>query len=156
MSRLTITEVSRKYDINSDTIRYYERIGLIPSVPRQKNGNRYYDDGLQNWIEMLVCLRHSGVPVEVLYDYTQMVQQGDKTLAARQALLEEQEQELIGKQASLQRSIDRLHHKISLYKNGEIKENKSYFEEYQIAEDIKAENIKKQELHDHDHNLKSL
>lgn len=150
MSRLTITQVSEKYGINANTLRYYERIGLLPPVPRQKNGNRYYDDGIQGWIEMIVCLRHSGVPIEALYDYVEMVRDGDHTLAARQALLEEQEQELVAQQASLQRSIDRLRHKISLYKSGAIKANKSYFEEYQIAAEIAADNKKKQELQDKD------
>ncbi len=41
---LTITQVSEKYNITPDTLRYYERIGLLPNVPRQSNGNRYYDD----------------------------------------------------------------------------------------------------------------
>lgn len=99
---------------------------------------------------MIVCLRHSGVPIEALYDYVEMVRAGDHTLAARQALLEEQEQELVAQQASLQRSIDRLRHKISLYKSGAIKANKSYFEEYQIAAEIAADNKKKQELQDKD------
>lgn len=66
MPDLTITEISKKYDISSDTLRYYERIGLIPQVPRKKNGNRYYTQGMQGWIEMIVCLRHSGVTIEVL------------------------------------------------------------------------------------------
>ncbi|MGX7205505.1 MerR family transcriptional regulator [Enterococcus pingfangensis] len=150
MSCLTITEVSKKYGINANTVRYYERIGLLPPVPRQANGNRYYDDGIQGWIEMIVCLRHSGVPVEALYDYTEMVRVGDSTLQAREDLLIEQERELVAQQASLQRSIDRLRHKISLYKNGEIKANKSYFEEYKIASEIAADNKKKQEFRDKD------
>lgn len=143
MARLTITEISEKYDINTNTIRYYERIGLLPPIPRQNNGNRYFDEGVQGWIEMIVCLRHSGVSIEALHDYAELVKAGDNTLQARQELLEEQEQELLNKQIDLQRSIDRLHHKISLYKTGEIKDNKSYFEEYKIADDIAIENQKK-------------
>ncbi|MCZ9310805.1 MerR family transcriptional regulator [Weissella koreensis] len=143
MARLTITEISEKYDINTNTIRYYERIGLLPPIPRQNNGNRYFDEGVQGWIEMIVCLRHSGVSIEALHDYDELVRAGDNTLQARQELLEEQEQELLNKQIDLQRSIDRLHHKISLYKTGEIKDNKSYFEEYKIADDIAIENQKK-------------
>ena len=87
---LTITQVSEKYNITPDTLRYYERIGLLPNVPRQSNGNRYYDDSVQEWIEMIVCLRHSGVPVEKLIDYAEMIQKGDSTLQAREDLLKEQ------------------------------------------------------------------
>jgi MerR family transcriptional regulator, aldehyde-responsive regulator len=50
MTDLTITDVSEKYHLKPDTLRYYERIGLIPAVPRKKNGNRYYNEGLQKWI----------------------------------------------------------------------------------------------------------
>ncbi len=50
MTDLTITDVSEKYYLKPDTLRYYERIGLIPAVPCKKNGNRYYNEGLQNWI----------------------------------------------------------------------------------------------------------
>ena len=129
MADLTITQVSKKYDIKPDTLRYYERIGLLPTIPRKNNGNRYFNEGMQGWIEMIVCLRHSGVPVEKLIDYADMLRAGDSTLQAREDLLKEQLKELEDKKKDLNRSIDRLKHKISLYKSGEIKENKSYFEE---------------------------
>lgn len=121
MADLSITQVSQKYDITSDTLRYYERIGLIPKVPRKANGNRYYNEGMQGWIEMIVCLRHSGVTVEALIDYAQMLQQGDTTLDAREELLKEQLSMLEEKKHNLDRSINRLKHKISLYETGEIK-----------------------------------
>ena len=135
MADLTITQVSKKYDIKPDTLRYYERIGLLPTIPRKSNGNRYFNEGMQGWIEMIVCLRHSGVPVEKLIDYADMLRTGDSTLQAREDLLKEQLKELEDKKKDLNRSIDRLKHKISLYKSGEIKENKSYFEEYKILDD---------------------
>ncbi|GFZ27537.1 MerR family transcriptional regulator [Lactobacillus corticis] len=135
MADLTITEVSEKYHIKPDTLRYYERIKLLPQVPRSKNGNRYYPDELQSWIEMVVCLRHSGVPVEKLIDYAQMLQAGDATLDARENLLREQLAELEEKRHDLERSISRLQHKIHLYETGEIKQGKSYFSDYGIIDD---------------------
>ncbi|QNQ80430.1 MerR family transcriptional regulator [Lactobacillus sp. PV034] len=135
MADLTITQISKKYDIKPDTIRYYERIGLLPPIPRKSNGNRYFNEGMQGWIEMIVCLRHSGVPIEKLIDYADMLREGDSTLLAREDLLKEQLQELEDKKKNLNRSIKRLKHKISLYESGEIKENKNYFEEYKILDD---------------------
>lgn len=135
MSELTITEVSSKYQIKPDTLRYYERIGLIPKVPRRPNGNRYYNDGLQGWLEMIICLRHSGVSIETLIDYAHLLEQGDATLDAREKLLREQLELLEEKRTNLDRSIKRLKHKISLYETGEIKKGKSYFEEYKILDD---------------------
>ncbi|MDO4903634.1 MAG: MerR family transcriptional regulator [Limosilactobacillus sp.] len=140
MSDLTITEVSKKYGLKPDTLRYYERIGLLPNVPRRSNGNRYYPQGMQDWIEMIICLRHSGVSVETLLDYANLLIQGDSTLQAREDLLREQLAELKEKQFNLNRSISRLEHKISLYENGEITEDKNYFEEYKIMDDEKENN----------------
>ena len=90
MTELTITQTSQKYHLKPATLRYYEQIGLLPDVPRHSNGNRYYDDQLQQWIEMVVCLRHSGVPVDVLVEYAELLKQGDSTLQARENLLKNQ------------------------------------------------------------------
>ena len=56
---MTIAEVSKKYDITADTLRYYERIGLIPPVPRTKSGIRDYDDVSCGWIELMICMRRT-------------------------------------------------------------------------------------------------
>ena len=56
---MTIAEVSRKYDISPDTLRYYERIGLIPPVPRNKSGIRDYGEESCNWIELMKCMRQA-------------------------------------------------------------------------------------------------
>ena len=135
MADLTITQMSKKYRIKTDTLRYYERIGLLPPVPRKANGNRYYNEGLQDLLEMIICLRHSDVPVETLIDYTQLLQQGDATLQARQDLLEEQLAILKEKQAALQRAVNRLAFKVKLYQTGEIKKNKNYFHQLHIMDD---------------------
>lgn len=135
MADYTITEISKKYDIKPDTLRYYERIGLLPDVPRHSNGHRYYTKKMQDWIEMIICLRHSGVSVEALIDYAKLLQEGDSTLDAQKALLTEQLSFLEEKKYNLNRSINRLKHKISLYDTGEIKEHRNYFEEYKIMDD---------------------
>lgn len=131
----TISEVSEKYQISSSTLRYYERIGLLPNIPRQANGNRYFTDQLLNWLEMIICLRHSGVPIEKLIEYAKLIQKGDDTIATREALLREQLAELYQKRVNLQRSIQRLEDKIALYESGEITQDSSYFEAYQIMQD---------------------
>lgn len=131
----TISELSEKYQISSSTLRYYERIGLLPNIPRQANGNRYFTDQLLNWLEMIICLRHSGVPIEKLIEYAKLIQKGDDTIATREALLREQLVELYQKRTNLQRSIQRLEDKIALYESGEITQESSYFEAYQIMQD---------------------
>ena len=87
---MTITEVSKKYGLSADTLRYYERVGLIPKVNRNKSGVRDYTQEDCNWVEFIKCMRGAGLPIEVLIDYVSMSQQGDSTINDRQELLANQ------------------------------------------------------------------
>ncbi len=79
---MTIAEVSRQFDITPDTLRYYERIGLIPPVPRTKSGIRDYDQTSCSWIEFIKCMRAAGLQIEALIEYVALFQQGDSTIGA--------------------------------------------------------------------------
>lgn len=87
---MTISEVSEKYGLTPDTLRYYERIGLIPPVPRTRSGLRDYD-GSCNWIEFVKCMRGAGLQIEALIEYVALYQQGDSTIEARKICLSSRE-----------------------------------------------------------------
>ena len=115
---MTIAEVSQKYGISADTLRYYERIGLIPPVPRNRSGIRDYDEASCGWVELMKCMRSAGVQIEALIEYVALYQQGDVTLDARKELLKEQREQLLARMAEMQASLDRLDYKIDLYERG--------------------------------------
>ena len=115
---MTIAEVSRKYDISADTLRYYERIGLIPPVPRTSGGLRDYGEESCGWIQLMKCMRAAGVQIEALIEYVDLFQQGDATLDARKALLVEQRDQLVSRMAEMQASLDLLNQKIDRYEQG--------------------------------------
>ena len=115
---MTIAEVSRKYDISADTLRYYERIGLIPPVPRTRGGLRDYGEESCGWIQLMKCMRAAGVQIEALIEYVDLFQQGDATLDARKALLVEQRDKLVSRMAEMQASLDLLNQKIDRYEQG--------------------------------------
>jgi len=115
VSFMTITEVSKKYGLTADTLRYYERIGLIPSVPRNKSGIRDYDEESCQWIELMKCMRKSGVQIEALIQYVSLFQEGDATLDARKNLLIDQRNQLAERMKDMQASLDRLNYKIERY-----------------------------------------
>ena len=115
---MTIAEVSRKYELSADTLRYYERIGLVPPVPRNKSGIRDYDTESCQWVELMKCMRSAGVQIEALIEYVALFQQGDETIGARKALLIEQRDQLVERMAEMQRSLDRLNDKIERYDQG--------------------------------------
>lgn len=115
---MTIAEVSRKYDISADTLRYYERIGLIPPVPRTRGGLRDYGEESCGWIQLMKCMRAAGVQIEALIEYVDLFQQGDAALDARKALLVEQRDQLVSRMAEMQASLDLLNQKIDRYEQG--------------------------------------
>ena len=112
---MTIAEVSKKYELSADTLRYYERIGLIPPVPRTKGGFRDYNEESCGWIELMKCLRSAGVHIDALVEYARLFQQGDETLDARKALLVEQRDLLAARLEELRQSLERLDRKIAFY-----------------------------------------
>lgn len=121
---MTITEASQKYEISADTLRYYERIGLIPPVPRNKSGIRDYDEESCRWIELMKCMRRAGVQIEALIEYVALFRQGDSTLDARKNLLMEQREQLIARMEDMQASLERLNGKIDRYERGLMKTEK--------------------------------
>jgi len=112
---MVISEVSEKFGLTQDTLRYYERIGLIPPVKRKTSGIREYDDCSCGWIEFIHCMRKAGIPVEVLVEYVQMYQQGSETKEARKELLRGEYRRLEERIAELQAVRDRLACKIENY-----------------------------------------
>lgn len=118
---MTIAEVCKKYDITADTLRYYERIGLIPKVPRTSGGIRDYDEESCGWIELMKCMRKAGVEIEALIEYVALFRQGDHTIDARKNILIEQRVRLEERMADMQRSLDTLNVKIERYEQGLMK-----------------------------------
>lgn len=118
---MTITEVSKMFNISADTLRYYERIGLIPAVNRTPGGIRNYTEEDCKWIEYAKCLRNSGVQVEALIEYVELFQKGDSTTAARKQILIDQRDILLEKTLEMQKTLERLTSKIERYEETLLK-----------------------------------
>ena len=112
---MTIAEVSRQYSVPVDTLRYYERIGLLPPVNRSKSGFRDYTESDQQWVSFIKCMRSAGIPVEALIDYVTLFQQGDATREARRQILVEQRELLHARVEEQLRTLDYLSRKIQSY-----------------------------------------
>lgn len=121
---MKIAEVSEHYRISSDTLRYYERVGLIPPVNRSENGIRDYNELDLRRVEFIKCMRSAGLPVEVLIEYMVLVQQGDKTSEARKEILKEQRALLVARMKEMQKTLDILDHKIEVYENAVLRAEK--------------------------------
>lgn len=126
---MTIAQVSKKYDITPDTLRYYERIGLIPPVPRNKSGIRDYDESSCRWVEFIKCMRNAGMEIEALIEYVTLYKEGKNTALARKNLLIEQKEKFENKLEDITSTIDRLNYKIKLYDEITNGKRKGFMEE---------------------------
>lgn len=115
MRKVTIAQAAKRTSLTPDTLRYYERIGLIPPVERTQGGIRNYCEQDCRWISFIKCMRSAGLPVEILIEYVALFQEGDKTLEARKAILLEQREQLLTKIHDMQDTLKRLDCKIEHY-----------------------------------------
>jgi DNA-binding transcriptional MerR regulator len=134
---MKIAEVSERYVISCDTLRYYERIGLIQPVNRNSSGIRDYNEIDLKRVEFIKCMRSAGLPVETLIDYVRLVQQGDETIEARKEILKEQREQLSARMKEMQKTLDLLDHKIEVYENAVLTKEKEIVQtEEQVPEII--------------------
>jgi len=126
---MKISEVSERYDISPDTLRYFERVGLIPTVNRSQSGIRDYNQIDVEWVDFIKCMRSAGLPIEVLTEYVELVQQGDHTNEARKQILINQRDELVRKIEEMQKTLDLLNYKIKVYENAVLKKEKELNED---------------------------
>jgi DNA-binding transcriptional MerR regulator len=112
---MTIAEVAAKYGLPIDTLRYYERIGLIPPVTRSRSGIRNFTEMDCNWVGFIKCMRSAGIPVEALIEYVALFQKGDATRQARKEMLIEQRGLLAERITEMQGALEKLDFKIANY-----------------------------------------
>lgn len=112
---MTIKEVSQKYGITQDTLRYYERIGMIPPVTRSQGGIRDYQEMDLRWVELAKCMRSAGLPVETMITYVKLCQEGENTIGDRLKLLTGQRENLLEQRRKIDVTLERLNYKILKY-----------------------------------------
>ena len=128
MIKITIKEVSRRYGVTQDVLRYYERAGMIPTVTRTAGGIRDYQEADLAWVELALCMRSAGLSVEAISEYVRLARLGDGTIKDRLALLQSQREGLLEQQSQIAQALERLNYKIARYeealKTGTLNWNK--------------------------------
>ena len=117
---MNIKSASDLLGISADTIRYYERVGLVPPITRTATGIRDFQDQDIEELEFIKCFRSAGVSVDSLVDYMSLYQKGDETREERLGILEDEKKKLEERLSQLQTAINRLNLKIKLYKEGKF------------------------------------
>ena len=114
---MTIKEVGEKFELSADTLRYYERIGLIPKVERTAGGIRNYSEMDCRWVYFIKCMRRTGVAISALVEYVTLFHQGDSTKDERRSILAKERDRIAAQVAELTATLDYLNVKIDRYDN---------------------------------------
>lgn len=114
---MTIREIAAKTNMSTDTLRYYERIGLLPPVPRNAAGIRNYDEYFVNFINFIKKLKAIGMSLEHIIDYIRLAEMGDATIQERKKLLAEARETLLDKINSLQLVAELADYQLRNYEN---------------------------------------
>ena len=114
---MTIREIAAKTNMSTDTLRYYESIGLLPPLPRNAAGIRNYDEYFVNFINFIKKLKASGMSLEHIIDYIRLAEMGDATIQERKKLLAEARETLLDKINSLQLVAELADYQLRNYEN---------------------------------------
>lgn len=130
MKSFLIGDISKMYGISQDTLRYYDKAGLLPFVKKNQAGRRIFNEDDLGYIEVIDCLKRSGIPVKEIAKFMDWCVEGDKTLPQRYAFMVEQEAVLEKKIHELQAQLDFLRWKKWYYQiANEAETEKIFFKE---------------------------
>jgi DNA-binding transcriptional MerR regulator len=124
---MTIAEVAKQYGLTADTLRYYERVGLLPNVRRTPGGVRDYSEEDCRWVEYIKCMRSAGITVETLIEYVKLFHQGPETISARKKLLLEQREQIAARINELNDILAKLDWKLGGYEERMLKFEEEHF-----------------------------
>ncbi|GIP19330.1 MerR family transcriptional regulator [Paenibacillus montaniterrae] len=111
----SINELVKKTGIPASTLRYYEQVGILPEVKRNVNGRREYNEKVLEWLELVVALKETGMTIEEIKSYTELILQGDDTLDVRRDFLTEHKKNVENTLAKQQYQLEKIIRKIAVY-----------------------------------------
>ncbi|MEJ7219032.1 MerR family transcriptional regulator [Staphylococcus gallinarum] len=118
---MMISEVSKSMNISVDTLRYYEKIGIIPKIRRNANGIRNYSQDDLNWVKLAKCMRQSGLSIDALSKYIELYHQGEETKDTRRDILYKERENLLENIEEMQETLTLLNTKIAMYDNENVR-----------------------------------
>ncbi|MEM5418580.1 MerR family transcriptional regulator [Staphylococcus gallinarum] len=122
---MMISEVSKRMNISVDTLRYYEKIGIIPEIRRNASGIRNYSQDDLNWVKLAKCMRQSGLSIDALSKYIELYHQGEETKDTRRDILYKEREILLENIEEMQETLTLLNTKIAMYDNENVRFTKT-------------------------------
>ncbi|MEM7118764.1 MAG: MerR family transcriptional regulator [Chloroflexota bacterium] len=115
MTTYSISEISRETGLSIDTLRYYERIELLVNIDRNSSGHRAYNADDLGWLNLLVCLRETGMPIADMLCFAKLIREGEHNLSERLELLQTHRQNVLDKITLMQQKLAGVEAKIEHY-----------------------------------------
>jgi len=113
----SIAQVAEKTHLTAHTLRYYEKEGLLPFVDRSDSGNRNFQDKDLEWLELISCLKNTGMSIKKIKEVISLYLEGDDTLDIRREIFICHREEVINQISELQKNLDKINCKINYYDN---------------------------------------
>lgn len=111
----TISQAAEKSGINAHTLRYYDKEGLLPFVERSSSGVRKFSDADMQWLELITCLKETGLPIKQIKQYIDWGIEGDSTLEKRYLVFIKQKKSIESQMMTLQKHLEKIEKKIKYY-----------------------------------------
>lgn len=111
----TIKEVQEKFGLPASTLRFYEKEGILPPIGRDSGGRRLYSEPELEWLQLVVALRDTGMTMDHIKNYVQLVKQGDETLHQRRLILLEHKRDVERKMNQTLEHLEKINRKMAIY-----------------------------------------
>ncbi len=112
----TIKQIAERTNLTEHTLRYYDREGLIPLITRTSSGIRQFSEDDLEWINLICCLRNSGMPLQEVKEFMHLCLKGKESLEERRLLLENHRARILDQMKNLDKSLHTVNYKIEHYK----------------------------------------
>jgi DNA-binding transcriptional MerR regulator len=108
-------EITEETGLSGDTLRYYEKDGLLSDITRLPNGHRRYSNHDMEWLKFILCLKSTGMPLKEIKRYKELMNSGDKTVCQRKDLLLKQREKILYDMETLTTALNTIDYKIEYY-----------------------------------------
>jgi DNA-binding transcriptional MerR regulator len=136
----TPQEAAAHSGFSIDTLRYYERVSLLPRIRRTGSGRRVFSDMDLKWLALLRCLRDTGMPITEMQQFVRLMRDEQGTVQERLAVLLAHQRRVQEQVARLQQHLDQLGDKIDIYRRGEVWNPRHEDSRTEVAKASKATN----------------
>ncbi|KXY34571.1 MerR family transcriptional regulator [Bacillus cereus] len=113
----TIGQVAKIHHLTISQIRYYDKQGLFPFLKRNKKGNRVFDEEALKYLEMILCLKNTGMPIQKIKQFIDWSMEGESTILQRLELMQQQETNVLQLIQETEENLKKIQQKIAKYED---------------------------------------